>query len=63
MHLRLSLFFLKSAPGGTLSSADTWALATTRPVELLSLKACTTVRTRQAAAGWANFEAPSSRAD
>jgi hypothetical protein len=40
MHLRLSLFFLKSAPGGTLPSADKWAVNTTRPVELLNLTAC-----------------------
>ena len=44
MHLRLSLFFLKSAPGEILSSADKWAMKTTRTVELFSLKACTTVR-------------------
>jgi len=46
MHLRLSLFFLKSAPGEILSSADKWAVNSTRTVELFSLTACTTVRTR-----------------
>ena len=63
MHLRLSLFFLKSAPGGTPSSADKWALKTTRTIELLCRKACTTVQTRQVVAACANFEAPSSQTD
>ena len=36
MHLRLSLFFLKSVPGGALSSADKWAMNTTRAIELPS---------------------------
>ena len=47
MHLRLSLFILKSAPGGTLSSADKWAVNTTRTVGLFTLTACTTVETRE----------------
>jgi len=47
---------LKIAPGRIPSSADKWALNTTQPVELLSLKARTSVRTRQAVADWANFE-------
>ena len=63
MHLRLSLFFLKSAPGGTLSSADKWAVNTTRAIGLFSLTACTSVRTWQVVAAWANFEAPSSWTD
>ena len=63
MHLRLSLFFLKSAPGGTLSSADKWVVNTTRAIELFSLTVCTTVQTRQVVAAWANFEAPSSQSD
>ena len=63
MHLQLSLFFLKSAPGGTLSSADKWAVNTTRAIELFSLTACTTVQTRQTVAAWANFEVPSRQAD
>ena len=46
MHLQLSLFFLKSAPGEILSSADKWALKTTRTIELFSLTVCTMVRTR-----------------
>ena len=61
MHLRLSLFILKSAPGGTPSSADKWAESTTRAIELFSLTVCTTVQTRQVDAAWANFEAPSSQ--
>ena len=44
MHLQLSLFFLKSAPGGNLSSADKWAVNTTRAIELFSLTVCTKVR-------------------
>jgi len=61
MHLRLSLFFLKSAPGGSLSSADKWVVNTTRTIELLCRKACTLVQARRAVAACANFEAPSSR--
>ena len=60
MHLRLSLFFLKIAPGEILSSADKWAMNTTRPIELLSRKSCTLVQTRWTVAACANFEAPSS---
>ena len=63
MHLRLSLFFLKSAPGETLSSADKWAVNTTRTIELVSLTACTTVQTQRVVSAWANIEAPSSRVD
>ena len=63
MHLRLSLFFLKSAPGETLSSADKWAVSTTRTIGLFTLTACTTVQTREGVTVWANFEALSSRTD
>ena len=63
MYLQHSLFILKSAPGGTLPSADKWAVNTTRTIELFNLTVCTTVQTREAVAGWANFEAPSSRTD
>jgi len=41
MHLQLSLFFLKSAPGEILSSADKWEVNTTRAIELLSRKSST----------------------
>jgi len=51
------------APGEILSSADKWALNTTRAIELFILTACTLVQTRQTVVGWANLEAPSSRAD
>jgi len=61
MHLRPSLFFLKSAPGGILSSADKWTGNTTRTIELFNLKVRTMVQTRQAVAACANFEALSSR--
>ena len=47
MHLRLSLFVLKSAPGETLSSAANWAVSTTRTIGLFTLTACTTVQTRE----------------
>jgi len=63
MHLQLSLFFLKSAPGEIPSSADKWAMNPTRTIELMSLKVCTMVQTRQAVAAWANFEAPSRQMD
>ena len=61
MHLQLSLFFLKSAPGEIPSSADKWEVNTTRAIELLSRKACTMVQTRWTVAACANFEALSSR--
>ena len=63
MHLQLSLFFLKSAPGEYLSSADKWAVILAHTIELLSLKTCTPVQIRWVVAAWANFEAPSSRTD
>jgi hypothetical protein len=44
MYLQLSLFILKSAPGGNLSLADKWAMSTIRTAGLFSLTACTTVR-------------------
>jgi len=58
MHLRLSLFFLKSAPGGILSSTVKREVNLTRAIELLTLTMCTTVQTRQAVAVWANIEGP-----
>ena len=36
---------MKSAPGGSLSSADKWAVGPTRTIELLNLTVCTTVQT------------------
>ena len=63
MYLQHSLFILKSAPGGTLSSADKRPLNPTRTIELFSLKACTTIQTRWAVTACVNFEAPSRRSD
>jgi hypothetical protein len=63
MCLQHSLFVLKSAPGGCLSSAAKWALSLTRTIELLSLKVCTSIQTWRVVAAWANFEAPSSQTD
>ena len=63
MHLQLSIFVLKIAPGEILSSADKWEVNTTRAIELLSRKSCTTVQARRVVAACASFEAPSSRTD
>ena len=61
MPLQRSLFVLKSAPGEFPSSAAKWALSLTRTIELLSIKACTSIQTRWVVAAWANFEAPNRR--
>jgi len=54
---------LKIAPGGTLSSADKWALKATRTAERADLILCTLCQTRQVVAVFARIEAPSSQLD
>ena len=54
---------MKSAPVGSQSSADKWAVNPTRAIELLNPTVCTTVQTRRVVAAWVNFEALSCQSD